>query len=64
MKIISLKKSDTVYSCNSYLILGDWNRIEDINTVIDPGTDGFILDEIEHLSTGVGKTAAFFIPGK
>jgi len=57
MKVIQLKRSDKVYSCNSYLILGDWNRLEDMNTVIDPGTDGFVLDEIEHLSTGCGKVA-------
>jgi glyoxylase-like metal-dependent hydrolase (beta-lactamase superfamily II) len=57
MKVIQLKKSDKVYSCNSYLILGDWNHLEDLNTVIDPGTDDFILDEIEHLSTGCGKVA-------
>ncbi len=57
MKIIPLKKSDTTYSCNSYLILGDWNRIEDVNTLIDPGRDGFVLDEIERLSTGCGKVA-------
>ena len=55
MKIIALKKSDRIYSCNSYLILGDWNRLEDVNTLIDPGTDGFVIDEIERLSTGCGK---------
>lgn len=57
MKVIHLKKSETVYSCNSYLILGDWNRVGDVNTLIDPGTDGFVLDEIEQLSTGLGKVA-------
>jgi glyoxylase-like metal-dependent hydrolase (beta-lactamase superfamily II) len=57
MKVIHLKKSDKVYSCNSYLVLGDWNRLEDMNTLIDPGTDGFVLEEIEHLSTGCGKRA-------
>lgn len=55
MKIIPLQRNDKVYSCNSYLILGDWNRIDDVNTIIDPGTDGFIIDEIGHLSTGFGK---------
>jgi len=55
--IVSLKKNHQLYSCNSYLILGDWNRIEDLNTVIDPGTDDFILEEIERLSTGFGKVA-------
>ena len=43
MKIIPLKKNDKIYSCNSYLILGDWNRVEDVNTLIDPGIDGFVL---------------------
>jgi glyoxylase-like metal-dependent hydrolase (beta-lactamase superfamily II) len=57
VKIIPLKKSATLYSCYSYLILGDWNRVEDLNTVIDPGTDGYILDEIKQLSTGCGKVA-------
>jgi glyoxylase-like metal-dependent hydrolase (beta-lactamase superfamily II) len=55
--IVPLKKNDQLYSCHSYLILGDWNRIEDLNTVIDPGTDDFILEEIERLSTGFGKVA-------
>lgn len=50
-------KNSKVYSCRSYLILGDWNRVEDINTLIDPGVDGYVLDEIEHLSTGFGKVA-------
>jgi glyoxylase-like metal-dependent hydrolase (beta-lactamase superfamily II) len=57
MQIVSLKKNDQLYSCHSYLLLGDWNRLEDLNTVIDPGTDGFILEEIERLSTGFGKVA-------
>ncbi|QWV94714.1 MBL fold metallo-hydrolase [Geomonas oryzisoli] len=55
MKIVPLKKSPATYSCNSYLILGDWNRIEDVNTLIDPGVDDFILAEIRELSTGFGK---------
>ena len=57
MRIIPLRKSNWKYSCNSYLILGDWNRVEDINTLIDPGIDGFVLNEIETLSTGCGKVA-------
>jgi glyoxylase-like metal-dependent hydrolase (beta-lactamase superfamily II) len=57
MKIIPLMKNDKLYSCNSYLILGEWNRVEDLNTLIDPGIDGFVLQEIEHLSTGFGKVA-------
>lgn len=55
MKILTLRKSPKSYSCNSYLVLGDWNRIDDVNTVIDPGVDDFILQEIAQVSTGVGK---------
>jgi len=55
MKIIPLKRNDRIYSCNSYLVLGDWNRLNDINTIIDPGRDTFVLNEIERLSTGFGK---------
>jgi len=55
MRIIPLVRNDKTYSCYSYLILGDWNHIDDLNTIIDPGTDDFILDEIERLSTGFGK---------
>jgi len=57
MKIISLRKNDVVYSCNSYLILGEWNRLEDVNTVIDPGFNEFVLDEIGRIPTGFGKVA-------
>jgi glyoxylase-like metal-dependent hydrolase (beta-lactamase superfamily II) len=57
VRIIALKKNTTTYSCRSYLILGDWNRVEDINTLIDPGINGFVLEEIERLSTGFGKVA-------
>jgi len=57
MKVIHLQKNPRIYTCNSYLILGDWNRIEDVNTIIDPGTDTHILAEIERVATGCGKVA-------
>lgn len=57
VKVVPLKKSDKKYTCNSYLILGEWNRVEDVNTLVDPGTDDFVLHEIESLSTGLGKVA-------
>ena len=37
--------------------MGDWNRLEDVNTLVDGGIDDFILEEISNLSTGVGKKA-------
>jgi glyoxylase-like metal-dependent hydrolase (beta-lactamase superfamily II) len=55
VKIIPLIRNDLVYSANSYLVLGSWNRIEDINTVIDVGTDAHVVGTIEQSATGVGK---------
>lgn len=57
MRVYPLKSRTAVYSCNAYLILGDWNRLEDINCLIDTGSDGSIVDEILTLSTGFGKKA-------
>jgi glyoxylase-like metal-dependent hydrolase (beta-lactamase superfamily II) len=55
MKVSVLRGNTAVYSCRSYLVRGTWNRLEDINTLVDVGTDGSILDELLAISTGVGK---------
>lgn len=55
MRVIQLPKNPKQYSCRSYLLLGDWNQIEAVNTLIDPGTDDFVLNEIEKIYTGCGK---------
>ncbi len=56
MRIIQLKSNPKVYSCNVYLVRGDWNTLSDVNTLIDTGADGYIIDEISSISTGAGKT--------
>ncbi len=56
MKILGLVGNRSLYTCNSYLLLGDWNRIEDVNTLVDPGVDGeAIVRELSGINTGVGK---------
>jgi glyoxylase-like metal-dependent hydrolase (beta-lactamase superfamily II) len=55
MRVIPLKRNPKAYSCKAYLVLGSWNRLEDVNTLVDVGIDGFILDEIARISTGCGK---------
>jgi glyoxylase-like metal-dependent hydrolase (beta-lactamase superfamily II) len=57
MKVARLTRTDNVYSANAYLVLGTWNHIGDVNTLIDVGTDSFIIGEIDKASTGVGKKA-------
>ncbi len=55
MKVIALKRNPKAYSCRAYLVLGSWNRLEDVNTLVDVGIDGFINHEIDSTSTGCGK---------
>ncbi len=55
MKIVPLKPHPRTYSCYPYMLLGSWNRIEDKNTLIDPGPDGYAIEQIEKIPTGVGK---------
>lgn len=55
MRVVELTQNPLIYTCRSYLLLGEWNRIDDVNTLIDPGVDISVLAEIETLSTGFGK---------
>ncbi len=55
MKVVRLNTNPNIYSSNSYLVLGDWNKLGDINALIDTGTDDFIINNIEKINTGVGK---------
>ncbi len=55
MKVIAIPGSDRVYSSNVYLCLGDWNRIEDANTLIDVGNDPGRVPLIEEWPSGIGK---------
>jgi glyoxylase-like metal-dependent hydrolase (beta-lactamase superfamily II) len=55
MKVIRLRGRETVYSSNVYLVLGTWNKLDDVNTLVDVGPDGYILSEVWTISTGVGK---------
>lgn len=55
MRVIELARNPATYTCRSYLLLGDWNQLDAVNTLIDPGTDGYVLEEIEGIYTGCGK---------
>jgi len=55
MRVIQLARNPKNYTCRSYLILGEWNQLTDVNTLIDPGTDDYILAEIDRIYTGCGK---------
>lgn len=55
MRVIELSRTKSIYTCRSYLLLGDWNVLGDVNTLIDPGTDGSVIDQIDTIATGCGK---------
>jgi len=55
VKIIPLAINPAVYSSNAYLVLGSWNTLDDINTLVDTGNDPSIIEQIQCLNTGVGK---------
>jgi len=56
MKVLRLESNPNLYCGNSYLLLGDWSTLDDVNAVIDTGSDGYIIHEIEKIYTGVGKS--------
>ena len=55
MKIHLLHSPSAVYSGSAYLVLGDSNRLDDVNSLVDVGTDGSIVHAIAAIWTGVGK---------
>ena len=57
MRVMLLQNSGQIYSCNVYLVLGDWSRVGDVNTLIDVGRDPVVLESLSYAPTGVGKRA-------
>lgn len=55
MRVIPIKGSRNVYTCQVYLLLGDWKKVGDPNTLIDLGADPTIIEVLEETDTGVGK---------
>ncbi|WP_027357670.1 MBL fold metallo-hydrolase [Desulforegula conservatrix] len=55
MKVANMTSKSKVYTSNVFLCTGDWNRIEDRNTLIDVGNDPLIIDYIEKYPSGIGK---------
>ena len=55
MKILNLTEGSQVYTSNVFLVLGTWNALPDVNTLVDVGRDPAIIDKIKQASTGLGK---------
>ena len=55
MRITNLTEDSKLYTSNVFLILGTWNTVEDITTLVDVGSDYTIINKIEGINTGLGK---------
>jgi glyoxylase-like metal-dependent hydrolase (beta-lactamase superfamily II) len=55
MRVRCLERNDRIYTSNVFFLLGDWSRIDDVNTLIDVGANPAVLPFIEGAPTGVGK---------
>ena len=55
MKVFRLKAKRNLYTSNACLVTGEWNTIDDVNTLVDVGADPSIIDDLEEIYTGVGK---------
>ncbi len=55
MKVINLTSKSKIYTSNAYCLLGNWNALADVNTLVDVGRDPEAIQKLEQLNTGVGK---------
>jgi glyoxylase-like metal-dependent hydrolase (beta-lactamase superfamily II) len=55
MKVFQLKAKRNLYTSNAYLVTGEWNAIDDVNTLVDVGADPSVMDDLDEIYTGVGK---------
>jgi glyoxylase-like metal-dependent hydrolase (beta-lactamase superfamily II) len=55
VKILNLKRDNGIYTSNVFLVLGGFNAIDDVNTLVDVGRDPSVIERINSASTGVGK---------
>ncbi len=55
MKLLNLAEQSAIYTSNVYLLMGDWNTLDDVTTLVDVGRDPTTLVNLEAINTGVGK---------
>jgi glyoxylase-like metal-dependent hydrolase (beta-lactamase superfamily II) len=55
LKVINLTENPTTYTCNVYFVQGEFNSLNNMNTIIDIGRDKVIFEKFDEISKGVGK---------
>jgi glyoxylase-like metal-dependent hydrolase (beta-lactamase superfamily II) len=52
---MNLTEKPTTYTCNVYYVQGEFNSLDNRNTIIDIGRDNVIFEGFDKISKGVGK---------
>jgi len=55
MRVFNLTEDSTIYTSNVFLVMGEWNTVDDLTTLIDVGYDARVISKIENINTGLGK---------
>jgi glyoxylase-like metal-dependent hydrolase (beta-lactamase superfamily II) len=55
LKVFNLTENPTTYTCNVFFVQGEFNSLDNMNTIIDIGRDKVIFEKFDELSKGVGK---------
>jgi glyoxylase-like metal-dependent hydrolase (beta-lactamase superfamily II) len=55
MRVMNLTEDSKIYTSNVFFVLGEWNTLDDINTLIDVGSDSMVIDKLLKINTGLGK---------
>jgi len=55
LKIQNLTEFSKIYTSNVHLVLGTWNTIDDVNTLVDVGRDPLLIEKIKEAPTAIGK---------
>jgi len=55
LKVLNLTINSNIYTSNVYFVLGTWNAINDMNTLVDVGRDPQVVEKIQQTHTGLGK---------
>jgi glyoxylase-like metal-dependent hydrolase (beta-lactamase superfamily II) len=55
MRIMNLTEDSKIYTSNVFFILGEWNTLDDVNTLVDVGSDTMVIHKLQEMNTGLGK---------
>ena len=55
MRVTPLAMNPAAYTSNAYLVRGDRNGLDDVNTLVDTGIDAGVVEAVRAVYTGAGK---------